>query len=256
MVSPRCGAAHAALVVFLSSSTCALGALTGVTSQSSLSAFSSLEREGVMDAGTDFLEFFPLHVIGSMDEERMSTAALATADAESFASATSSFEARRNQLSLSLDLAARGEFDVRGSDTFALSRSRAANLTRFTTDRAVRLTLSFEAMFSFDLNFLTTPVLPQTVVALLNEDTSVEDPVFAFEQFEGKFNQYVVDIGPGTYQLRTAVDDTIQSFGFPEGFYEAQSALTLNARITRIPGAGTGVGVAALFGLGAARRRR
>ncbi len=241
----RCAALAA-----MSAAALAPAELTGVFSTTVVSAFASLEREGLMDEGGDFFEFLLLDQLGSINETRLSQAALPTADASASVTSIGSIASSTDEVSLFFDMSASAAFEARANDTFAFTRTRSANVTRFTTDEQVRVTLTGNAALDFSLNFQTTPLLPQTVLSIITE-TAGDDPLFEVENLEGGF-VFEVLLGPGTYQLRSAVDDTLQSFGFPEGLYTAESELVLTATITTVPSP-----VAALL-LGAplVRRRR
>jgi len=255
MAITRRGAAHAALIVFSLTSANASGVISGVFSQSALSAYATLESSGVMDDGDNIFDLFTLSTIGSMDESRVSTAMIPSADANAFARATSSISFGADEVTLSLDLATNAGYDAGANDTFAQVRSRSAHFTRFTTDRRVRVTLSYEATFDFDLNFLTTPILPQTEMGLLIDNVNELIPVFAMQRFDGS-DEMVFELEAGTYHIRGASDNTLETFGFPSGVYTGESSLLLNAHIVTIPSAGTSAGLAALLGLCGARRRR
>ena len=241
----RCAALAA-----LSAAALAPAELTSVFSTTALSAFASLEHEGLMNAGDDFFDFILLDQLGSMNETRLSQAVIPTANGSAETTSVATFDASADEAALFFDISASAAYEAGANDTFAFLRSRTANITRFTTDEQVRVTLTGNASLEFDLNFQTTPRLPQTVLSIITEPGD-GDPLFEVENIEGAFAFEIV-LGPGSYQLRSAVDDTIQTFGFPAGVYSASSELVLTATITTIPSPGA----ALLFGAPLVRRRR
>ncbi len=195
-------------------------------------AFASLEHEGLMNAGDDFFDFILLDQLGSMNETRLSQAVIPTANGSAETTSVATFDASADEAALFFDISASAAYEAGANDTFAFLRSRTANITRFTTDEQVRVTLTGNASLESDLNFQTTPRLPQTVLSIITEPGD-GDPLFEVENIEGAFAFEIV-LEPGSYQLRSAVDDTIQTFGFPAGVYSASSELVLTATITTI----------------------
>lgn len=240
----------AALGAFLGAAT-AHAELTNVFSTTSLSAFAGIERNGLADLGEDIFELIVLDQIGFMSETRQSLATLPLVDASADLSSDASIAISSDQVDFSFDAAANARLDTSGNDTFSTLRVRSANITRFTTDEHVRVTLNANAIIDFDLNLLVEPILAQSTLSIITE-TPGDEPLFSIENFNGMVDDVVI-LPPGSYQLRSSVDATFQTFGFPEGLYTIDSEMMFDATIATIPSPGSALALAAPLLL---RRRR